>query len=325
MTNVLFRMKNIIYLLCAVVLGVGIGVVLTQKMIRPSVVGGSPIGAFEQQFPGFFAGPMVNAKLSALPEGTLVKLGSQVITMADVQKIMDSENPQMRQRMLAELPSLIEQLAQDMLIKQELRDWALAAGISEKTPLKSIGEAYQADLIKKTDVSDADIETFYKQQSSQYGGKMPPLDVLHDQIKQSLVRSATVKKLTESINRQASKCEVSRPWVDDQYKKLLLQPDVVAVEKLRYSGKPVVLVFAMSEPKMMSAVNQQMSELKRLVGDKARGAVVPISKPTFLTARYRVRSFWVTIVFNAEGREVYRTEGQVPTEELQLILKQAGM
>ncbi|MHB1462279.1 MAG: hypothetical protein ACYC1M_13425 [Armatimonadota bacterium] len=325
MINILLRMKNTLIILCAVVLGVAIGAAVTQRMIRPMQVNGTPIGRFEQQYPGFFQGPMVNAQLGDLPDGTLVNTGQFTVSMADIEKLLRSEAPAIARRIKINMQSVVEQMAQSLLIKQEIWEYARKQNIPTNTPEKNISDAYQADLVRTTVVNDSDIEAFYKQQTKQYGDSMPPLDVIRDQIKQSLIQTAMKHKFTVRINLQAQKSIVNRKWVEAQYKELLLRPDVQAVEKLRFDGKPLVLVFAMDEPKMMSAVNQQMNELKKSIGNKAHVGVVPISSPTFLTARYRVRSFWVTIVFNAAGREVYRTEGQVPTEELLLILKQAGM
>ncbi len=326
MINIILRMKNTLIILCAVVLGVGIGAAVTNRMIRPMQINGMPIGRFERQYPGFFRGSMVNARPGELPSGTLVKTSEYTVSMADIENVMRYEAPKVAMWIKNNMPSVVEQLASALLIKQELLNFAQKQDIPKNTPEATIYEAYQADLVRTTDVTDADVEAFYNQQTKQYGDSLPPLDVLRDQIKQKLVENAMAKIVNLRINQHAQRCVVNRKWVEDQYKILLSRPEVQAVEKLRYGGKPSVLIFVMDEPKMLSAGDQQINELKPLINGKAHAGVVPTTPSTFLTARYRVGGLgYVTIVFNADGSEVFRTIGQVPTEDLVAILKQAGM
>ncbi len=326
MITILLRMKNTLIILCAVVLGVAIGAAVTNRMIRPMQVNGMSIGRFEQRYPGFFQGPMVNARLGDLPDGTLVNTGQLTVYMADIEKLLRSETPAIAKQINLNLPIVVEQMAESLLFRQELLEYAQKQNIPKDTPVKNLSEAYQTELMRTTEVNESDIEAFYEQQKEQYGGSLPPLDVVRDQIKQRLTETAMSNKFTLRMNLLAQQCVVNRKWVEAQYKELLLRPDVQAVEKLRYGGKPTILVFAFNDPKLMSAVDQQMKDLKKLVNDKANISVVPSTSRTFLRARYRVGEVnWMTIVFNTTGREVYRTEGQVPTEELLLILKQAGM
>ena len=184
--NLIVRMKNVIYVSCAMVVGVLIGVVVTQQLIRPAALTGAPVGQFEQQYPGFFAGPMVNAKVGSLPDGTLISIGKQTVTQEQIDHIIAAEPDAMKQRIAGNMNAFIEQIAQSLLINQELADYASQQNIPSSTPTKDIASAYQADLIKNTNVNDSDIEEFYKQQTSRYGGNMPPLDMVRDQIRQQL-------------------------------------------------------------------------------------------------------------------------------------------
>jgi thiol-disulfide isomerase/thioredoxin len=272
--------------------------------------------------PGLASGCLAYARLTVLPQGTLLKAGDLILTEKDVADETAKAPAAVQAQLKKNGFFMLEQVAGPKLIVQIAK--AEAAKTGEKIPFtleREIVEYHLGQAIGNIKVADAEVQDFYNSNKDTFGGAT--LEKVWSQVKHFILQEKEQKARAEYIKTlgRRTPIEVSAAWAKDQ---AAVAKDNV-VDKARASGKPTMIDFGAAGCIPCEMMVPILADLKKKYEGKANVEFVHVGEEQVLAARYGVQAIPVQVFFDKDGKEVSRHVGFFPQVEIEKRLAEAGV
>jgi len=273
-------------------------------------------------YPGLASGCLTYARLSDLPNGTLLKAGDLVITEKDVADEIAKAPPDVQAQLKKNGFFMLEQIAGPKLIVQVARAEAAKTGKELPSQVDRLVMDYHlGSLVEKVEATDAEVADFYQKNKAMVGNAT--LDQVKTEIRNYLVREkqqAVIARYIETLG-QRTPIEVSAAWAKQQ---AALAKDNL-VDKARASGRPSMVDFGASGCQPCEMMAPILETLKKKHEGKANILFVHVRDEQVLAARYGVQSIPVQVFFDKDGKEVFRHVGFFPQDGIEKKLAELGV
>lgn len=298
-----------------------IGVVVACGMVQAQ--GASPAAkTVEGEFLGLSSGPLRDAILVDLPQGTVLRSGAVLITEQQIHSELAKAKPDQRASLERNKFAVLERLAVRPLLLAEARAWATTqqrntTGESEENLIR----AYLQSLTTSVTVSDAELQEFYQANKSMVGGV--PFDTVKNDLRAYLLdqqRQEAVDAHIAALSAHTT-VEVSASWTTAQAATALDTP----VDLTRRSGKPVLVDFGRDGCQACDMMTPILEALTDEAAGRYTVLFVHIGENPILADRYGIQAIPTQIIYDQTGRELFRHVGFIPKAQLVDQLKKAGV
>jgi len=265
-----------------------------------------PPKTVEQLFPNLATGVLTYAKAGALPEGILLKSESIEISSRDIDKSISGQPKQFQSELKKNAFFVLEQEATGKLLLKTAKQGLAKENkdLAGKTDNELV-KAFFKNLTKDINVSDQDVEKFYKENESVFCGT--PLANVRKQIVSYVLQDKQQRFADQYIQTLGQKIEilVSDSWTKQQAQMAKDNP----LDKARATGKPTLAIFSAASccgPDKMIPVRDAL--LKKY-DTKINIVYIEPRKEQILAARYAIRSIPTQVFYDNSGKEFYRHSG----------------
>jgi thiol-disulfide isomerase/thioredoxin len=276
----------------------------------------------EQVYMGLSSGPLRQAQLAEMPEGTVLRAGDIVITEQQVREAIAKAEPQVRAMLKKNAFLVAEKMATKELLLAEARAWAKAAPSAETDQSEdNLIQRYLESIAEQATVTDEDLRAFYEANPDMFGG------ATYDQVKSELRDYLTSQKQNERVEAhlnglsERTPVQVSASWVKTQAALALDNP----VDKARRSGKPAIVDFGSEGCGPCDMMAPILEELREKYKDQCHVLFVKVTEEPILAARYGIQSIPVQVFFDRDGKEAFRHVGFFPKEQMLAHLAEVGV
>ncbi|HIJ67577.1 MAG TPA: hypothetical protein HPP51_04755 [Planctomycetes bacterium] len=260
----------------------------------------------ERRYPNLASGVLTFAKISALPQGVLLKSEDIEIRSSDIEKSISGQPERFRPELRKNAFFVLEQEATGKLLKkvavQELSENGKDVNSMDDNQLL---KAFFDEMTKDVKVTDMDVETFYKENESVFCGT--PLESVRKQIGVYVLQDKKQRIVDRQIQTLGKKMEifVSDSWTKRQAANAKDNP----LDKARATGKPTLAIFSAASccgPDKMIPVKNALQEK---FDDKISIVYVEPTKEQILAARYGIHSIPTQVLYDSSGKEFFRHSG----------------
>jgi thiol-disulfide isomerase/thioredoxin len=280
------------------------------------------IKTVEQLYPNLAAGLLTYAKVSILPDGVLMKTDGIEITQKDIDQTVAQQPEQLRDELKKNAFFVLEQEATGMLLLKIAKD-ELSKQNKNITamPDNKLINVFFENLVKDINVTNQDIETFYKENESVFCGT--PLDKVRKQIESYVLQDKKQRFVDQYVQTLGQKIEitVSDSWTKTQVEFAKDNP----LDKARASGKPTLVVFSAKSccgpDKMLPVINT----IQARYNDNVNIVYIEPQKEQILSARYGIRSIPTQVFYDAKGKEFFRHSGFFSDTDIVAKLTEIGV
>ncbi len=273
-------------------------------------------------YPLLTSGVLASARLEKLPDGVLLRVGDVEVAASELDDILANSPKSLREQLERNAFFLLEDLAARKLLLLAARNAAAERG--EELPAgdeRQIVEDYLKSLAAQVSLTEAEVAEFYEKNKDIFGGA--PLE----QVKPELTQYLLEEKQQEVVARRplelarTTPLVISASWVKEQVPLATDNP----VDRARASGKPSVVDFGADGCRPCEMMAKVLKALRKEYADRVNFVFVHVRKEPVLAARFGIRSIPVQILFDAEGREVFRHVGFIPQEAIEEKLREMGV
>ncbi len=277
----------------------------------------------EQACPDLALSALAYATLENLPEGTLLRAGTLEITSqtlrAEIQKTDDSMRPQMEKSPFY----LLEQMAARVLLLREAAasDAATSPALASARGESALMQKYFQSLLSGVEVSDAEIESFYKENKEMCGGV--PFENAKKQLRSMVLEDKKQKVANEHIRTLGKRIPIAvqAAWTRAQAEAARDNP----VDKARASGQPALVDFGAKGCKPCDMLAPILDTLRTKYEGRAGVIFVNVRNEPVLAERYGIQVIPVQIFFDKSGKEVFRHTGFYPQAEIEKKMAELGI
>lgn len=273
---------------------------------------------------GLSAGPLRQARLVGLPDGTLLRANGAIITEAEVQARLDKLPPDDPGRRLLEknLPYLVERMATEALLAEEAQVWAQThLEAPEKETRASLIETYLQSIGAQAQVSAEETKAFFEANQDMLGGAK--YEEVEGELREYLLQAKREALIDAHVNSlsERTRVEINAEWVRAKAPAALDNP----VDRARRSGKPSLVDFGAGGCFACDQMAPILEDLQRTYSDQCNVIVVSVRDDPILGARYGVRGIPVQVFFDRDGKEVYRHLGYFSKAQILARLAELGV
>ena len=177
------------------------------------------------------------------------------------------------------------------------------------------------NLTKDINVSDQDVEKFYKENESIFCGT--PLDSVRKQIESYVLQDKKQRFADQYIQTLGQKIEiaVSDSWTKQQAANAKGNP----LDKARAAGKPTLAIFSAASccgPDKMIPIREAL--LKKY-DTKINVVYIEPRKEQILAARYGIRAIPTQVFYDNTGKEFFRHSGFFSEKDISSKLNELGV
>jgi len=277
----------------------------------------------ESAYPGLVCEALTYARLGELPKGVLLKAGAEQITEADLEKKIASAPAEVQKQLKKNLLFCLEMEAKEKLL---LTISKLELGRA-KTDCKGLGDReiietfVRTILLGKINVSDVELAAYYEKNKEKIGGAS--FEQAKSELKDYAIREKMQKTVEEYIRTLGKRMPitVSSAWVKEQAKMAKDNP----IDRARANGRVTLVDFGAEwcQPcKMMTPI---LKELAKKYDGKVNVLFVNAEEESILATRYTIQTIPVQIIFDKDGKQVFRHTGFLPQEEIEAKFKEMGV
>lgn len=276
----------------------------------------------EQLYPNVAAGVLTYAKVGTLPEGILLKSEGVEISSSDIEKSISGQPEQFQAELKKNAFFLLEQEATGkLLLKTAKQNLAKANKDAAVKTDDELIKAFFGNLTKDINVSNQDVEKFYKENESIFCNT--PLESVRKQIESYVLQDKQQRFIDEYIQTLGQKREivVSDSWTKQQ----AANAKDNSLDKARGAGKPTIAIFSAASccgPDKMIPVKEAL--LKKY-DTKINIVYIEPRKEQILAARYGIRSIPTQILYDGTGKEFFRHSGFFSEEDIIGKLNELGV
>jgi thiol-disulfide isomerase/thioredoxin len=278
----------------------------------------------EATYLGLSSGPLRSARLVDLPEGTLLRANGVIVTETQLAaRIAEAGDDAPLRRLLEKnSPYLVEKMATEALLFGEATAWAQRNAMpTGQESRATLIDAYLRSVGAQAKVTAEETKAYYEANQDMFGGakyEQVAEDLrkylLSDQ--QEALSAAHVNSLSER-----TPVEFSAAWLQV---KAPAQLDTT-VDKARRSGKPSLIDFGAGGCIPCDRMTPILEELGKTYQDQCNVMFVSVREDPVIGNRYGIRSIPAQVLFDAQGREVYRHVGFWAREMIVAKCKSLGL
>jgi thioredoxin 1 len=278
----------------------------------------------EASYLGLSSGPLRQARLVDLPEGTILRANGVIITEAQLAaRIAEAGDDAPLRRLLEKnAPYLVEKMATEALLFAEATAWAQRNAVpTEKEGRATLIDAYLRSVGAQAKVTPEETKAYFEANPDLFGGTQ------YEQVagdlrayllseKQDALAEAHVNSLSER-----TPVEFSAAWLQAHAPAQL----DTTVDQARRSGKPSLIDFGAGGCSACDRMTPILDELGKTYRDQCNVLFVSVREDPVLGNRYGVRSIPVQVLFDAQGQEVHRHVGFWARDMIVAKCKELGL
>ena len=275
-----------------------------------------------QRYKGLTGGPLDQARLVALPKGTLVRATGFTLTQAQLKAEIGKLSAQSRAQLKGHEILVVEGMTARSLLKVEAAKWAArSASDSAGKTGDALIQAYLRSVAGSGNVSDAEIKAFYAENREMFGGA--PYDSVASGIRGLLSRQKQQETVTKHISGMGSRhrIEVDAAWCASQAKSVFANK----VDQARRSGVPALIKFGSKGCAPCDMLTPILADLRKSYQGKCQVIEVQVRDEPILASRYGIQSIPVLAFYNKNGDEVFRHTGYWPKDAIVSKLSELGI
>ena len=278
----------------------------------------------ESTYLGLSSGPLRQARLMDLPEGTLLRANGVIVTEAQVaERIAQAGDDGPLQGLLQKnAPYLVERMATEALLTAEANAWAQTAALppGKESPAALI-ETYLRSLGAQAKVTPEETKAYFQANQDLFGGAK--YEQLADDLRAYLLSEKQDALIDAHVNSlsEHTPVEFSAAWLRAHAAAMLDTP----VDQARRSGKPSLVDFGAGGCSDCDRMTPILDELGKTYREQCNVLVVSVRDNPIMGYRYGIRAIPVQVLFDAQGKEVYRHVGFWAQEEIVAKLAELGV
>jgi thioredoxin 1 len=276
-------------------------------------------------YPNLASGVLSYAGLEDLKGDLLLKCGSYEINKAEMEIELKNTPENMQEEMKANLFFLLEQKATEAILLQTAKEEAGSAAIKpegEKADQeKALIKSHLEKMVEKTSVEDAEIVAFFEANKEMLSGST--LEQVKEQLRAYLLQQKRQEATGEYIRTIGQKraIAVSSSWTKAQAELAMKNP----VDAARKSGKPSFVNFGAGGCGPCDMMEPVREEIKVDYEGIMNVEFIDVRENKILASRYAIQSIPVLVLFDKDGKEVWRGSGFIPREQIEAQFGKAGV
>jgi len=299
-----------------------VGALMVAAALALPAFSGEKPPSVEETYPGLTSGALAYAALGDLPEGVLLKSDAVQVSAKELQEEIDKAPELLRDQIKKNLPFVLEQMATGKLLLAAARKGAAEkkTDVSKKTDDDIIRD-YFDPVASAVKVTKKEVKNFYDRNVALCGGT--PFEKMKDELEAYVLQQKKEAAVMAHVRTLGQRMDitVSAAWLKAQVPLARDNP----VDKARGAGKPVFVDFG---GKSCCGPDQMLPVVEAIEGkfkDKLAVLYVEAKDYQVLAARYGVNSIPAQILFDKDGKEVFRHSGLMSGEEIAEQLKAVGV
>jgi len=258
-------------------------------------------------YSSFEIGPLKAATLRKMESGVIAKVGDTPITKKHLEGKL-AEAPEEDHKLLR--PFLLAQIVQRQMLLAEAKKKGMVKEKGEKEENRAINEMV-AEMAAAVAISEEEINQVYEHNKAQFAGADP--EEAKTTIKGFLLQRKRNNAITQYFTSLWAGVEVAidQQWATEQHKQASDNP----IDKARESGKITLIDFGSESCgpcRRLAPILRQIQQDRKDVNI----ITVDVDKQRALAIRYGIRNLPTIIVFDARGKQVSRSEGLLPKEQI---------
>ncbi|MHB0937314.1 MAG: thioredoxin family protein [Armatimonadota bacterium] len=280
-----------------------------------------PPPTVEREYLGLSSGPLRQARLTALPQGILLRTETLTITDTQFADKLTAFDTGLQAQLTKHAFFLLEQMALKPLLVAEARAWAAAQKREAGEEEDAVLQAYLRSIADRAAVSDEELKAAYEESKDALGGmtyaqvEKELREVLLDEKRGQLV-DAWIGEVSARVP-----VEVDATWLKARAATSLDNP----VDKARRAGKPALIDFGADNCGPCRMMAPTLKHLQETLAEKCTVLVVNVREEEVLAARYGVEVIPVQIFFDKDGKEVFRHVNYYSREQILEQLAKLGV
>ncbi len=298
------------------------GLVMLAAALSLPALAGEKLQRLEEAYPGLVPGALAHAVLGELPEGVLLKSGTVQVSARELQEEFDNAPVFVKDEMRKNAPFVLEQMVTGKLLLTAARKSAAdrkidIAGKSDNDVVRDYFDA----VVSGIKLAEGEAKEFYDKNAAICGDT--PFEKMKDEIEAYVLQQKKEAAAAAHVRTLGQRMEiaVSAKWLAEQVPLVRDNP----VDKARFGGKPAFVDFGGAGccgPDRMQPVVEAVEAKYR---DKLAVLYVDAKTAPILAARYAVNSIPMQVLFDKDGREIFRHNGVMDEKEIAGQLKAAGV
>jgi len=266
----------------------------------------------DQVYPGLSSGPLRQATLAELPNGTLLHAGAVTITEKQLAAELAAADPAIRTQLTKHAFFLLEQLATKSLLLAEARAWAAAEKRKPGEEEDALLQAYLRSVAGKATITDEELKASYEENKEALGDLS--FTAIEKELREYLLEEKRVELIDAYIKDVSARIPVAvaAGWLKAKAASSLDNP----VDKARRAGKPALIDFGSDNCGPCVMMAPILKDLQKTLAGRCTVLVVNVQQEEVLSARYGVDSIPVQVFFDKDGKEVFRHVGFFPREKI---------
>jgi thiol-disulfide isomerase/thioredoxin len=283
-----------------------------------------PPPTLEATYLGLSYGPLRQAQLVPLPEGVLARAAGLEFTaaqLADQITVIEEGDP-IRPLLEKNSPYLLERLATSALLLAEARAWAQKTSqpADPESPGSQI-ETYLQSLASGAKVSPEEMKAFFNANQALFQGAT--YDQVEPDLRSYLLAEKGEALIADHVNRLSERTpvELNSTWFQAHAPIALDTP----VDHARRSGRVSLVDFGAGGCMACDMMTPLLEELRGAYADRANVLFASVRDNPLLGNRYNIRVIPVQVLFDAQGKEVFRHEGFWAKEAMVAKLTELGV
>lgn len=299
---------------------------LTGAVVRVGAEEPAPGAALtlEATYLGLSAGPLRQARVVDLPEGTILRANGVIVSEEQLAARLAQAGPEEAVRALLEknAPYLVEKMATEALLYAEATAWAEKSGRSVAQERRaSLIETYLRSVAAEVKVTPEETKAYFDANPALFAGAR--YEQVADDLRAYLLAEKQDAVIDAHVNSLSERTpvEFSAAWLQAHAPAQLDTP----VDKVRRSGKPSLVDFGAGGCFACDQMTPILDELSKTYADRCNVLFVSVREDPIIGHRYGIRAIPVQVLFDAEGREYFRHVGFWPREMIAAKLAEMGV
>ncbi len=258
--------------------------------------------------------PLAHAKLTFLPEETLLRSGDIEISVQEIDEQVNAASQRVKDQLKDNLFFILEQQFTEIVLLEEAREKLLEDGMDTASMTdRQIFETFFSQMTGNIVITEKEINEFYTANKEVMGGM--PLKQAKPQIESYLIQQKQQQVIEIFVSQTVSgkEVEIAYEWTKEQADRALDN----SIDKARESGKPSFVNFGSDT----CVPCQQMIPTREAVSEIYKGKVnmvyIHVDKDQFLASRYGVQSIPTLVFFDKSGMETKRHVGIMTQKQIE--------
>lgn len=275
-----------------------------------------------EKYPGLASSVLTFASDANLPDGVVLRSESLEITAKELDEDLAKAPANMQEQLRRDAFFHLEQFSAGKLMLSAARKDAA------KVPMGLVGKSddelvkqYLARAVGGVEVSENEIAEFYEANKDMCGGAS--LSQVKNDLRPYVLQEkqqAAVADYVKTLGKRMT-ITVSSKWVAGQAKAAKDNP----VDKVRSSGIPSLVDFGSTGCRPCDMMTPVLASLKQKYAGRLNVLFVHVGQEPVLGARYGIQSIPVQVLFDKDGKEVFRHTGFYPQNEIEKKLETVGV